>query len=129
MNPGIVETLLDNGVSEPDIERFLKAFGGLPLYIPVRFDPSHPIAVAAGEQIASVLCSIYSGEQPVMPTGAELHRQKKNARVRQLARDGKNCHEIARETRLHLRQVYRIVSRMDPAERPPKEDPNQLYFC
>ncbi len=130
---GIVETLLDEGIPIQDIERLLNAFGGLPLYIPKSLDPNHPIAAEAGTVLAETLSAIYGGTQPVIPTGEELHRQRISLEVRGLAKKGHNAHEIVRECRadghkLHLRQVYRILSRMDAADRPPKEDPRQQYL-
>ena len=133
MNYGIAEALMDQGVSLEDIERLFQVYGGLPLYVPKNFDPDHTIAVEVGAAVAMALCSVYGGSQPVIPLGEELHRNKVRLEVRGLAKSGKNAHEIVRllrgrGTRLHLRQVYRIVSRMDAADRPPKEDPRQQYF-
>ncbi len=133
MTGGIVETLIDEGVPMADIERLLKAFGGLPLYIPKAFDPNHAIAAEAGTVLAETLSAIYGGTQPVIPTGEELRRERSRLEVRRLAKKGCNAHEIVRECRavgciLHLRQVYRILSRMDAADRPPKEDPRQQYL-
>lgn len=129
MNGGIAETLLDEGVPMEDIEKFFQVYGGLPLYIPKHFDPVHAIAAEVGTVLAKTLSNIYGGTQPVIPTGEELRRQKMRLRVRQLCKDGKNSHEIARQCRLHLRQVYRIVSGMDPADRPSRDHPDQTYFC
>ncbi len=128
MNYGIVETLLDEGVPLDEIEKFLSVFGGLPLYIPKYFDPSHAIALEGGPNVAETLCRIYGGSQPVIPTGMVLQQQKKQRLAQKLKISGLNNHEIARRCGLHLRQVYRIVSRMDPNVLPPKEDPRQQYL-
>ena len=126
---GIVETLLEEGVPMEEIERFLHVFGGLPLYIPKHFDPSHQISVEAGAVLAETLSNIYGGTQPVIPTGVQLRRESIYRSVRKLAKEGNNSHEIARKCKLHLRQVYRIVSKMDPADRPVRDHPDQTYFC
>lgn len=105
----IVETLQRAGVPEPQIDRLLDQWGGVPVYVPRAPAADHPLVVIAGAEAAKALAAAYGGERIMIPIGARRRRSELARHVRALRAAGLNNCEIARRLGLHLRSVQRLM--------------------
>jgi len=78
---------------------------GVPVYVPQKCGPDHPLVRAIGPTAARKLCQAYAGEDIVMPVAAAWRRAMRNA----LITDGRHSQRtLALAHRLTVRQIANI---------------------
>ena len=87
-------------------------WGGRALYIPTpeRLPDDHPIVQTIGRRRALLLCEVYRGGTAHIPLAADVHKARRNRRIRHDYRQGMHPNEIALNHGLTPRQVRNIVA-------------------
>lgn len=107
--PGILRDLVDL-IGLTVTLRLVEHYGGVRLYVPVKYDPEHMLVKLLGAPAAQKLIEHYGGEEHFDVPKAE--RAIRAVRDRKIRADytHKSRRQLAREHRLTERQIGNIVS-------------------
>jgi hypothetical protein len=107
--PGIVRDI----AAEIGLAAALKLvdfYQGVPMWVPVRFDPEHTLVKIVGAAATLKLMAMYPGEKPEIPRCAEAIRVVRNIKIRD---SDKSQRQLAQEWNLTVRQIRNIQSGME----------------
>lgn len=84
-------------------------YGGTQLYVPVKFDPDHPLVKLLGHPAAAKLVAVYGGREHFdIPKGEIAVKAARDARIR-VERPGCTHAQLALRYRLTERQIRNIL--------------------
>lgn len=85
--------------------------GGRHVYIPQTVPSDHPLALEVGAEAAAWLSERYGGDYLQVPRAGRYMQALRDAEIRRRReRDGMSAERLASEYRLHVRQIWRILS-------------------
>ncbi len=92
--------------------QLVKTCGGQVLSIPSsqRLKEKHPLKMALGARAAQRCCEDFQGEIVYIPTLTKLRKQIRDSHIITAARLGATAPELAKASRLTVRQIYSILS-------------------
>lgn len=87
--------------------KLVEHYPGIPMWVPVKFDPEHVLVKIVGHEAASKLVDNYGGESYAMPKCMDAIRAVRNAKI---CASDKSQRQLAIEHGLTVRQIRNIQS-------------------
>jgi hypothetical protein len=87
--------------------KLVEHYQGVPMWVPVNYNPDHVLVKLVGEQATLKLIEMYPGEKPEIPKCEAAIRAVRDAKIR--ASD-KSQRQLANEWHLTVRQIRNIQS-------------------
>lgn len=108
--PGILRDLVDL-IGLTGTLTLVEHYGGVRLYVPVKYDPGHPLVKQIGHYAASKLIEVYAGEHFDMPKAEKALRAVRNRKIRAMYGQ-KSQRRLAMEFGLTEKQIRNILADM-----------------
>ena len=107
--PGILQDLVELVGLQVTLT-LVEHYGGVRLYVPVKYDPEHVLAKQIGHQAALKLIEMYRGDRFDIPRAEKAMRAVRDWKIREQYWGGKSQRQLAREYGLTDRQIRNILA-------------------
>ena len=104
-------------VSPEAVERLVRAFGGVSVYLPRDPKPTHKVCRVLGHDLVVRIVGVIGSGRLSVPTGARAESDRNGVRITALLRAGKPRSEIARTVGCTERTVSRWAHRLRKGSR------------
>jgi hypothetical protein len=85
--------------------KLVEHYQGVPMWVPVNYNPDHVLVKLVGEQATLKLIEMYPGEKPEIPKCESAIRAVRDAKIRS---SDKSQRQLANEWHLTVRQIRNI---------------------
>lgn len=112
--PGILQDLVEL-IGLPAALILVEHYGGVRLYVPVKYDPEHVLVKHIGHQAALKLIEMYGGDCFDIPKAEKAMRAVRDRKIREQYRV-KSQRQLAIEHGLTDRQIRNIVAGIEEGD-------------